>query len=184
MPKFFKWFLIPVLVLGILAFGVLQIVKYRTKLHSPQDTVVYSKNGFDIEVAYSRPFKKERKIFGGLVPYGKVWRTGANEATTFKTKTDLYIEGQKLPAGKYTLWTIPGAKSWKVIFNSGHPSWGVDLHEEAARDPKLDVVNVEVRSQRNFMVYEQFTIEIDHTPPDLMLEWDFTRVDVPLQLRK
>lgn len=184
MHGFFKWFLIPVLVLGILAFGIFQIMKYRTKQYSPQETVTYKENGFDLAVVYCRPFKKERKIFGGLVPYGEVWRTGANEATSFNTKTDLYIEGQKLPAGQYTLWTIPGAKNWKVIFNSGHPGWGVDLDGLAMRDSSLDVVNVQVKSQRNFMVYEQFTIEIDHTPPDMMLEWDFTRVDVPLRLKK
>lgn len=184
MRTFFKWLFISVLALGILGYGFFQIMIYRTKLNSPQDTVVYQKDGYDIEVSYSRPFKKEREIFGGLVPYDKVWRTGANEATTFKTKTDLYIDGQKLPAGSYTLWTIPGAKKWKVIFNSGHPGWGVNWDEVAARDPELDVVNVEVKSQRNFMVYEQFTIEIDNSPPVLMLEWDFTRVDVPLQLKK
>lgn len=168
----------------ILAFGVSQIIKYRTKMHSPQETVTYTQDGYDIEVEYSRPFKKQRKIFGDLVPYGEVWRTGANEPTTFDTETDLYIEGQKLPAGKYTLWTIPGPKTWKVIFNSGHPGWGVGFNGEAMRDPKLDVVDVQIKSQRNFMVYEQFTIEFDHDPPELHLIWDFTRVDVPLHLTK
>lgn len=184
MGKFFKYVILPLLILAVLALGIFEIIKYRTKQHSPHDIVRYEKDGYDIEVSYCRPFKKQRKIFGDLVPYGEVWRTGANEPTTFETGTDLDILGQKLPAGKYTLWTVPGAKSWEVIFNSGHPGWGVDLNSKASRDPKLDVVSVNVPPQRNFMVYEQFTIEIDHQPPTLMLEWDVTRVDVPLELKK
>jgi hypothetical protein len=69
-------------------------------------------------------------IFGGLVPYGEVWRTGANEATTFTTNQDLLVDGSFLAAGKYTLWTIPGPESWKVIFNSKMYPWGIDTDKK------------------------------------------------------
>jgi hypothetical protein len=180
--RFLKWFAIIILVLigiGVIGF---QIMKSNTKKHSPETTLKYEENGMDVEIVYSRPFKKEREIFGGLVPYGEVWRTGANEATSFKTETDLIIDGKTLPKGEYTLWSIPNATSWEVIFNKGEYGWGVDFNSVAARDPQYDVLNVEVPVQRNFKVIEQFTIEIEGTPPALQFSWDFTRVDVPLQL--
>ncbi len=180
MNKYLKWFLISIVILVGIAFIGFQVVISQTKKHSPEQTISYTDNGYAIELTYSRPFKKEREIFGGLVPYGEVWRTGANEATTFNTKTDLLIQGQKLPAGEYTLWTIPNPTEWQVIFNSGHPGWGVSWDEKASRDPDLDVVKASVKPQRNFMVHEQFTIELDGDPARLKLAWDFTRVDVEL----
>ena len=112
-------------ILGILV-GILLIffllvgpmIKKGTKKHSPEVTEIYEKDGLNIEIFYSSPAKKDREIFGALVPYNEVWRTGANEATTFTTNKDLLIDGQTLPAGEYTLWTIPGEKSWQIIFNS------------------------------------------------------------------
>lgn len=180
MKKFFKWFGIGFLIIIVIAIVAFQFMKSETKKHSPQETVEYRENGYDIEVVYCRPFKKERDIFGELVPYGKVWRTGANEATTFSTKTDLIIDGEVLHAGDYTLWTIPGPKAWEVIFNEGEYDWGVGWNGEASRNPDLDVINVTVPVQRNFKVLEQFTISIEHDPAILMLGWDFTRVDVVL----
>lgn len=180
MNKFLKWFLIGILILIAVAFAAFQVMKFQTKQHSPERTVTYAKNGYDVSINYSQPFKKGRDIFGGLVPYGEVWRTGANEATTFHTKTDLLIQGQKLPAGKYTLWTIPYPTEWKIIFNSGNPGWGVNWDEKAARNPDLDVVTASVRPMRNFMVYEQFTIELERDPLNLMFAWDYVRVDLTL----
>ncbi|MFT6997228.1 MAG: hypothetical protein ACJAQ4_000978 [Cryomorphaceae bacterium] len=180
--RFLKWFAIVVLVLmglGIIGF---QILKHNTKKQSPETTMNYEEGGMNIEVVYSRPFKKDREIFGGLVPYGEVWRTGANEATTFKTETDLIIAGKSLPKGEYTLWTIPNASNWEVIFNNGDYGWGVNLKSVASRDPEFDVLNITVPVQRNFKVLEQFTIEIERTPPALLFSWDFTRVDVPLSI--
>jgi hypothetical protein len=180
MKRFFKWFGIGFLIILLIGFVAFQYMKSETKKHSPEAKVEYRENGYDIEVVYSRPFKKERKIFGGLVPYGEVWRTGANEATTFTTGTDLIIDGQELKAGTYTLWTIPGPKKWEIIFNEGEYGWGVNWNMEASRNPELDVVNTTAPVQRNFKVHEQFTIEIDHDPALLMLAWDYTRVDVEL----
>jgi len=178
--KFLKWLVISLILLAGIAVVGFQIMKSNTKKHSPQNHVIYQQNGLDISIIYSRPFKKERVIFGELVPYGEVWRTGANEATTFKTQTDLEVEGKVLPAGNYTLWTIPNQSEWEVIFNSGEYPWGVDFNMVATRDPQLDVLNVTVPVQKTFKIVEQFTIEIDRTPPVLVFKWDDVVVDVQL----
>ena len=90
--------------------------KTYTKSHSPEKVAVYQDADFNIKVKYSSPFKKNREIFGLLVPYSKVWRTGANEATTFSTNKDLKFNDGVLPAGEYTLWTIPNEDQWEIIF--------------------------------------------------------------------
>ena len=83
------------------------------------------------------------------MPYGEVWRTGANEATTFETNQDLTVEGSKLEAGKYTLWTIPGETSWIIIFNENMYSWGVSFSDgKASRVEKFDALKVEVPFQK------------------------------------
>ena len=92
---------------------------------SPKDTVEFKLNDLELEVFYNRPSKRERDIFGALVAYNKIWRTGANEATTFETNKPLKIGDDYLVAGKYTLWTIPNEKEWTVIFNSKQYPWGV-----------------------------------------------------------
>ncbi len=181
--KFLKWLGIILGSLIILAIIGYQLLVYNTKQHSPEDVVNYKGNGYDIEVVYSRPFKKGRVIFGELVPYGETWRTGANEPTTFETGTDLLIKGQELPAGKYTLWTVPEKKEWEVIFNEGNYGWGVDFSQKASRDPELDVVNVTIPAFINYNVREQFTIEVDGDPVTLMLAWDSIQVNVPLELK-
>jgi len=181
MKKFIKWFLIVVgalLLIGVIGF---QVMKWNTKQHSPQDTVSTMADAVQIEVVYSRPFKKDREIFGELVPYDEVWRTGANEATTFSTSDDLLVKGQKLPAGKYTLWTKPGTKTWTIIFNEGEYGWGVGWDGKASRNPELDVVNVEVKPQRSIKVMEQFTIDFMENPLVMRLGWDVIRIDIPLE---
>jgi len=180
MNKILKWFLIGIGILLIAGIGTFQIMKHQTKKHSPEEKISFKENGFDIEVTYCRPFKKGREIFGDLVPYNEVWRTGANEATTFSTGTNLTIQGQTLPAGEYTLWTIPDAKEWQIIFNSGHPGWGVGFDEKASREPDLDIVNARVRAESNSQPVEQFTIDLTGNPPHLVLAWDDVHTDLAL----
>ncbi|HEX2618209.1 MAG TPA: DUF2911 domain-containing protein, partial [Flavobacteriales bacterium] len=128
------------------------------------------------------PGKKGRAIFGGLVPYGEVWRTGANEATTFTTNQDLMVGGQKLTAGTYTLWTIPGETEWTVIFNTKMYGWGVDFNRKASRDPTADALQVKVPVTPTAGEVEQFTMTIQDLPaPTLVMEWDRTHVAVPLK---
>lgn len=161
-----------------------QYIRYKhTKSFSPEQEVVFEENGLRLRVLYNRPYKKGREIFGALVPFGKVWRTGANEATVFETNKTLTIEGKKLPPGKYSLWTIPDSVTWTVIFNSEHGQWGVNSKMEANRDPALDVLSVPVPAVKQERVFEQFTIRFEKMGEEveMILLWDQTVVDVPIE---
>ena len=159
------------------------IFKMNTKSYSPEDTVIFEKDGLHLEVFYNRPYKKNREIFGGLVPFNEVWRTGANEATTFETNKDILVDGSLLKAGKYTLWTIPGKESWKVIFNSEMYPWGITADELPSRQAEYDVLTVEVPVHQLKQVEEQFTINFRENfgMVDLNLFWDKTLIKVPIK---
>jgi len=181
MRKFFIFSLIGIAVIAaIVAFiGFMQLK--NTKSFSPEEYVVFEKDQLRIRVFYNRPSKKGREIFGGLVPYDQVWRTGANEATTFETNKDLIIEGQSLKAGKYSLWTIPHENTWTIIFNTEHGQWGVNSKGEPNRNPTLDVLKVDVHAVQQEQIFEQFTIEFQETGEDaeMVLMWDQTLVSIP-----
>jgi hypothetical protein len=183
----FKTIKIILLVLGIITILVVSgfyIMKANTKKLSPEDNLVYQNDDLKIEIFYNRPYKKDREIFGNIVKYGEVWRTGANEATTFKTSQDLIIEGSLLKAGKYTLWTIPNETSWNVIFNEEMYSWGVNFSDgKASRIEKFDALNVEVPISKNLKTQEQFSIYIDEQfgSLNLFLAWD--NIVVPLSIK-
>ncbi|MBR9915846.1 MAG: DUF2911 domain-containing protein [Algicola sp.] len=157
-----------------------------SKRLSPKDTVEFKLNDLELEVFYNRPFKKNREIFGALVPYEKVWRTGANEATTFETNKNLLIKGLYLPKGKYTLWTVPGDSSWNVIFNTKQYKWGVDEEMQPMWDPNYDLLEIDVPVEQLDTVVEQFTIAFDNTTDNLKLTmaWDNIKIAVPLNVVK
>lgn len=182
MKKFLKWAGIIIGSLAVILFIAFKVLQAQTKKHSPEDTIEYTQGDMELSVYYNRPSVKGREIFGGLVPYGVVWRTGANEATTFTTNKDLTIGSGKLPAGKYTLWTIPGEQSWKVIFNEKQYSWGVNFNSEASRDPAADVLQVDATVQKLPESVELFTIELsEQGSAALVLKWADTKVSVPIQ---
>lgn len=170
----------------VVLVALVLIMRNNTKMHSPEDTVTFKKNGLELEVFYNRPYKKGRKIFGGLVPYGKVWRTGANEATTFSTNKDILVDGSLLKAGKYTLWTIPQENSWKVIFNSKMYPWGINFDEKAYRNPKYDVLVLEQKVKQLDENVEQFTISFEEANDLILmkLEWEKTEIDVPIKRKE
>ena len=170
----------------VLALIGLFFQRNYTKAHSPEDIVLYEEDSLELEVFYNRPYKKDREVFGALVPYGEVWRTGANEATTFYTNKDLLVDGSFLPAGKYTLWTIPGEESWKVIFNSKMYPWGIDTDKKAYRDAEFDSLVLEVPVQNMNEEMEQFSIYFERANDLVILNlaWDQTRVTLPLQTAK
>jgi hypothetical protein len=160
------------------------LVGYKfTKSHSPEELVSYEEGDLRIAVSYNRPFKKGRQIFGALVPYGKTWRTGANEPTTLETNKDITIGGKILKKGRYSLWTVPNETSWQVVFNSSVPNWGVDVMKngQAARDEKTDALVIEVPVMQTEKEFEQFTIRIEKADDalELVLAWDKTLVVVP-----
>ncbi len=166
-----------------IALILLFVIHYNTKAHSPEDTVSYSGKNLEMEVFYNRPYKKDREIFGGLVPFNKVWRTGANEATTFVTNKDILVDGSLLRAGKYTLWTIPMDYSWKVMFNSKMYPWGINLDKEAYRDPVFDSLVLEAPVMKTNPPVEQFTIYFEQEGEfiDLILSWDKTLIKIPIK---
>ena len=111
--------------------------------------------GAQVAINYSSPSVKGRTVWGDLVPYGKVWRTGANEATTFETDKDLMLGDQKLPAGKYALFTIPGEKEWTWIFNSVWDQWGAYKYDESK-----DVLRIKSKSQGSPVYHEQMRFNV------------------------
>jgi hypothetical protein len=181
MKKFVIFSLVGVIVVAGLLAVVSYMNKSQTKSFSPEGEVVFSQGHLTISVFYNRPYKKDRKIFGELVPYGRVWRTGANEATTFQTNKDLKIEGKTLKAGKYSLWTIPGEEKWTIIFNSEYGQWGINSKAEANRDPARDVLSVKAMALQQEQEFEQFTIAFEKTGEDaeMVLIWDKTLVALP-----
>lgn len=175
-----------VIIIAIVAIGLIArtIIRSYTKQHSPEQTITHTSKDANFSVFYNRPFKKKRKIFGDLVPYGEVWRTGANEATTFTTDTDIMVDGSILKSGTYSLWTIPNKDSWKIIFNGEDYDWGVSMIDGTpARDPEYDVLTLEVPVQPLLNVVEQFSIYFqDASDFTIMyLAWDQTAVAVPLK---
>jgi len=184
--KALKW------ILGILAILILLAVfvgmpyaRKQTKKHSPERTSVYQEQGMDMAVAYCSPSKKGRDIFGTLVPYDKVWRTGANEPTTFATKSDIKVGGETLAAGTYSVWTVPGESQWRVILNDDIPDWGVTLSSggrETTRKPEHDVMELIVPVQKMNEVEEMFTIDFEEGDRglNLVFSWDMTKVSLPI----
>lgn len=139
---------------------------------SPRDTVRASVGGAEVWVDYSRPVKRGRVIFGDVVPLNTVWRTGANAATQLNTTADLVIGGATIPAGKYTLWTLPTANGWKVIINKQTGQWGTMY------DPQQDLVRVDAKVETLATPVEQLTIAFDSGA--LTIGWDRTKVSVPV----
>jgi Protein of unknown function (DUF2911) len=186
MRRFLIFIGIGVAVIIMLFVGIEAMNTRYQKSFSPEETVEYKQDNTHIVIFYNRPYKKGREIFGSLVPYDKVWRTGANEATTFTTDSDLLIEEQVLKAGKYTLWTIPGSETWTIIFNKEHGQWGVNAEGQPNRDPSKDAVNVKVHAVKQARVFEQFTIEFARLEDEgeMVLLWDNTLVAVPFQVRE
>jgi len=181
MNKYLKWTLITVLVVVVGLWIAFRVMSANTKKASPEKIATYVADSYDLKVAYCSPSKKGREIFGGLVPFGEIWRTGANEATTFTTATDLTIAGKTLEAGTYTLWTKPEAASWTIYFNSGEYPWGVSWGGKASRDPALDVLAVEVPVMALDNAEEMFAIYLYPNPLRMRLAWDKTAVDLPMQ---
>jgi hypothetical protein len=112
---------------------------------SPPMTASGKVGGATVTINYSSPSVKGRKIFGELVPFDKVWRAGANEATIFETDKDIMVEGKKLAAGKYSLYAIPGEKEWSFFFNSETGQWGIKRGGDTTKDAAKDVLTVKAK---------------------------------------
>lgn len=147
----------------------------KSKRPSPPATAEVVLKGKKVTIAYSRPSLKGRKVGQELAPYGQVWRTGANEATLLTTEVALNIGGVKVPAGSYTLYSLPSEGTWKLIINKETGQWGTKY------DEAKDLARVDMKKSPLAQSVEQFTISFDKKGEDsaeLNLDWENTRVSV------
>jgi len=133
--------------------------------------------GKSIKTEYSSPRMKGRKIYGGLVPYGEVWRTGANEASTFVTTADVKVGGKDVPAGNYTIFTIPNADKWTLIISKKTGEWGIPYKYESDELARVDMKVTKLPSPA-----ENFTIAYDKSGSGctLRMDWENTRASVEI----
>jgi hypothetical protein len=131
-------------------------------------------DGKTITVDYSSPRMKGRKIFGELVPFGDVWRTGANEATTFVTTANVNVGGKSVPAGSYTIFTVPNQGNWKLIINKKTGEWGIPYKYEAD-----ELGRVDMKVSQTPSAVENFTIAFDQACT-LSLSWENTQASVAI----
>ncbi len=134
-----------------------------------------------IRIEYSRPFVKGRKIFGALVPWNTVWRTGANAATSLLTDVDITLGDTLVPKGSYTLYTLPGEKAWKLIVSKETGQWGTEY------DPKMDLARIEMKASHRSEPTEAFTISLVPEDPwkgTLRLAWDRLVLSVPYAAKR
>jgi hypothetical protein len=147
-------------------------------LLSPRDSIETSLQGKRIQVDYGRPSMRGRKIMGGLVPYNRWWRTGANEATSFRTEADLLLGDSLVPAGDYTLYTLPSEQRWMLIINRQTGQWGT------VYNPDLDLVRIPLQRGSLEQPEETFLIRIEPTDSvsgTLHLLWETTDLSVPFR---
>jgi hypothetical protein len=148
----------------------------KSKRPSPPATATVDfGGGKSLTIEYSSPRVKGRKIFGEVVPYGQVWRTGANEATSFVSNVDLNVGGTMVPAGSYTLFTIPNKDKWTLILSKKTGEWGTNYP-----GPSEDLVRIDMAVSTPPSLTENFTISLDKTPigATLNIDWENTRAAV------
>lgn len=148
---------------------------------SPRDSVEFDVGESPAFISYGRPSRRGRIVFGGLVPWNKVWRTGANAATHIFFSSPVEIHGVPIPAGKYSLWTLPDRKQWRLIINKQTGQWGTNYNEEH------DLARLEVANESIAVPVETFTIAAqpkDATTTVLTLTWDRTRIVIPIKAGK
>lgn len=153
------------------------LVSASTWAQSPAATATGKlASGANLTIKYSSPSVKGRKVWGGLVPYDKVWRAGANEATVLETDKDITIEGKTVPKGKYSVYAIPGEKEWSVIINSQTGQWGINRDGSTTRDPAKDVVVAKVKPVKSGSMNEALKYVV--TDKGFALQWE--NVEVPV----
>lgn len=166
-----------VVLLFILSFTLLAAAQQdKSKRPSPPAQAQCKlPDGKTITTDYSSPRAKGRQIFGGLVPYNEVWRAGANEATTFVTTANLNVEGKDVPAGSYTIFTVPAQDKWILIINKKTGEWGIPYHYESD-----ELVRVPMQVGKTSGPVENFTINYDQSGGGctLQISWENTQASV------
>lgn len=171
-----------ILFTALLAISVSAYSQWNLPVASPRQKIEQQFSMSKITVDYGRPAVKGRKIFGELVPFGKVWRAGANTSTKITFDQSINFGGKVVPAGTYGLFVIPTEREWKVILNKDSQQWGASSYDE-----KLNVIDITVPVQKLSEKQEFFEIAVtpkDENTLDLVFKWDFTKVIVPIQTGK
>lgn len=153
---------------------------------SPLDSLTFKVGNQPVNVCYGRPSSRGRVMLGGKdIPYGKLWRTGANEPTIFFAPIPLKVAGITVPPGTYSLYTVPGPKEWEIIVNRSTSQWGKE-DNYTDRVKAQEVGRAKVKSESVTAPIETFTIraEPDGNNANLVLEWEKTRVRIPVQAAK
>jgi hypothetical protein len=165
---------------GVVALGFGAVLAAQGQRASPHETASATVDGAKVSVEYGRPYMKGRKIFGGLVPYGQVWRTGADEATVLTTDATLTFGSLTVPPGKYSLFTIPGEAEWTLIVNKQTGQWGTRY------DAAQDLGRVAIKAQPGGAPVEQFEIKIADTAAggELHFQWEGRRAVAPFSVKK
>lgn len=162
----------------LIASALLNVnAQIKTPAPSPTQTLKQDFGLSSIELVYSRPGVKGRKIFGDLVPYNKVWRTGANSATRIKFNDDVTFGGHALKAGEYALFTVPKENEWEIIINKGSANWGTEYKMED------DIFRVKAKPMKLDQPVETFTMQfanVKSNSTDLHIMWDRTAVSIPI----
>lgn len=151
----------------------------KSKRTSPPDSVSGKVGGANISIHYGSPSVKGRKIWGELLPYGKAWRAGANEATLFTTDKAIKVEGKELPAGTYSLFAVPGETEWQIMFNSQTGQWGTKRGGDANRDAANDVLTVTVKPKKSPEMNERLLYVI--SKKGFALKWE--NLEVPVKVK-
>lgn len=165
--------------IAVSCFSVVSTAQVKMPAPSPTQTVKQEFAIGSIELTYSRPAAKGRKIFGDLVPFNKIWRTGANAATRLVLTEPLEIGGKHVDSGTYVLYTIPGIDSWDIILNKGLKNWGTDGYKESE-----DVVKFRVEPMKMKDKVESFTMQFVDVKPEsceLQIMWEKTVVSISIK---
>jgi len=163
---------------AIAGFALLSSAQVKMPAPSPTQIIKQDFATGTIDLVYSRPAMKERKIFGDLVPYNKLWRTGANAATRIVFSEPVEFGGKKLDSGTYVLYTIPGEDSWEVIVNKGLNNWGIDGYKESENVIRFSIPPYKLKNK-----LESFTIEFTDVKPEtcvLEIKWEKTAIAIPV----
>lgn len=169
-----------IIISSLLVWSTITYAQLSIPVASPRQTVEQQFSTSKITVDYGRPAIKGRKVFGELVPYGKVWRAGANSATKLTFAQSVNFAGKTVPAGTYGLFVIPSEKEWKVILNKDAQQWGAYSYDE-----KLNVTEITVPVQKLAEKQELFAIELnplDDNALEMVIKWDLTKVTVPMRV--
>ena len=183
----------PTLVIAAIILSASPLMAQQKRV-SPHETISAVIDGNRVTVVYGRPYTKDpktgenRKIWGGLVPYGKIWRTGADEATLLVTQKPIVIGETTIPAGAFTLWTLPNDDGTaKLIVNKQIGQWGVGRDPKQAYDENLDVGRINLKKDALDKPVDQFTITVEKNPAGggvLKMMWESTQFSVPFTVKK